>query len=205
MRKSFVAFGIVLLFVGAIVASASTTLLAEEKSHFSTRASVKDSWEVGPALYKRNEKLIVDFLPPNPKYDIIPDYPVKIIFEITSSHGSKTIFEAKCKEGLEGGLAPPDISVVLSEDGLIVSGYQVEVGGIVSHTGNYTANITSRHMGTWHPKTLALKVEIVEKEYPYFFVLPIGVALIVVGGSLSVWGAISSTRTQKRSSKVRNR
>jgi len=205
MRKTFVAFGIILLFVGVIVASASTTLLAEEKSHFSTRASVKDSWEVGPAPYKRNERLMVDFLPPNPEYDyLIPTYPLKIVVEITSSHGNKTVFEVIFKE-IGGKLAPPEVNVTLSEDGLTVSDYQYEIGGIIRHTGNYTANITSRHLGTWRPKTLALKVEIVEKEYPYFFVLPIGIALIVVGGSLSVWGAKSSTRSRKLSSKVRKR
>jgi len=205
MRKTFVASGIVLLFVGVIVASASTTLLAEEKSQLLTRVSAKDSWEVGPAPYKQNEKLIVDFNPPDPEHDVIPEYPIKIVFEVTSPQGSKTVFDAKFKEGFGGRLAPPDISVVSSEDGLTVSDYPLDVGGIVSHTGNYTANITTRHLGTWYPKTLALKAEIVEKEYPYFFVLPIGVALIVVGGFLSVWGAKSSTRARKLSSKVRKR
>ena len=194
MRKAFLAFGIILVFAGVIVVSASNT--PEEKMpQISTIASAEHRWEVGPGRFKENEKLIVDFTPPNPEYDLIPDYPVRIVVEVTGPEGGKTVFAVEFKEGFGGKLAPPKYTVVSNNDCLTVSDSLQDVCGIVHYTGDYFANVTTRRLGTWGPpKALFLKLEVVEMEYPFLFVQPIGIALIVVGGFLSVWGAISSKR-----------
>lgn len=189
MGKAFVAFGIILVFAGVIVASAST--MPTETSEVSTVATAPDKWEVS-GLFDENEKLLVSFTKPELDELTIPDPYLKVRVEITGPQGGKTVFELEFRRGFGGETMLYNLTLVSNEDGLTISD-PWEVGGIVPYSGNYLANITTRRL--WGPPTnLWLEAEVFHKEYPYLFVLPIGIPLAVVGGSLSFLSVRSSKR-----------
>lgn len=190
MRKALVALGIVLVFAGVIVASVSVTA-TEKPPYTTTITTAQNQWEVGPGRFKKGEKLLVYFFPP-PDLERYPDPSAKISVEITGPRGGKTVFLVNFSRQF-GKSVPPEFYLISNEDGLTVSNPPNELGGFVRYTGDYWANITTRRL--WDvPRTLELSLEIVDKEHPYLFVLPMGIALIVVGGCLSIWGAKSSKR-----------
>lgn len=212
MRKAFVALGIILVFAGVIVTSAST--IATEKSERSTVATApRNSWEVSGRL-NEGDKLSVEFNPPNLDELLVPDPTLKLLVEVTDSHGGKTVFEVEFKRGFGGNTLLNNVTVVSKEDGLTVSDPPIqEVGGTVPYTDDYLANITTRKTARyitptegeeyWAPSNLRLVKEVVHKEYPYLFGLPIGILLVVVGGSLSFWGVRSSKRKLRSRKKKR--
>jgi hypothetical protein len=191
MNRSFVVLGIVLLFTGVIVASAST--MATETPESSIVKTTTNAWEIS-GLFGENEKLLVDFTPPNMEQLIIPEPTLKLHVEITGPYESKTVFELEfAQRGFEGATVLWNLTVVLNENGLTVSDSMDEVGGIVPYAGNYSANITTRRW--WGPPaSLTLHAEVVHKEYPYLFGLAIGMPLAVVGGSLSFYSVRNSKR-----------
>jgi len=193
MRKAFLALGIILLFAGVIVAAASTMATETPEQSIVTTAP-SNSWEVSGEFIK-NDKLVVDFTPPNMQELMIPEPTLIVHVEVTGPYGSKTVFQMEFAQGvgMQSATYLKNLTVVSNEDGLIVSDSLDEVGGNVPYTGNYSANITTRRL--WGPPSvLMLKKEFVHKEYPYLFVLPIGIPLAVVGGSLSFLSARSSRR-----------
>jgi len=210
MRKAFVALGIILLFAGVIVTSASA--IPTEKSERSTVATApRNEWEISGRLDEGN-KLSVEFNPPNLDELLVPEPALKLRVEVTNSHGGKTVFEMEFKRGFGGNTVLNNVTVVSKEDGLAVSNPPTEVGGIVPYTDDYLANITTRKTARyitpreeefWAPSNLRLVKEVVHKEYPYLFVLPIGIMLMVVGGSSSFWGVRSSKRKLQSRKKKR--
>jgi len=210
MRKAFVALGIILLFAGVIVTSASA--IPTEKSERSTVATApRNEWEISGRLNEGN-KLSVEFNPPDLDELLVPEPTLKLLVEVTDPHGGKTVFEMEFKTGFGGNTVLNNITLVSKEDGLTVSNPPTEVGGIVPCTGDYLANITTRKTARyitpreeefWAPSNLRLVKEVVHKEYPYLFVLPIGVMLMVVGGSLLFWGVRSSKRKLRLRKKKR--
>jgi hypothetical protein len=211
MRKAFVVLGIILLFAGVIVTSASA--IPTEKSERSTVATAPlNEWEISGRLDEGN-KLSVEFNPPDLDELLVPEPTLKLLVEVTAvSHGGKTVFEMEFKGGFGGNTVLNNVTVVSKEDGLAVSNPPTEVGGIVPYTDDYLANITTRKTARyitpseeefWAPSGLKIVKEVVHKEYPYLFVLPIGIMLMVVGGSLSFWGVRSLERKLRSRRKKR--
>jgi len=198
MKKALVIFGIILVFAGVIVAS--TSVIHTEESERSTVATAPpNEWEVsGP--FNKGDMLSVEFVPPNLNELVIADSNLKLSVEVADSHGGKTVFEMEFSQtGFGGSTILKNLTIVSNEDGLTASNPPTEVGGIVPHTDDYSANITRVRVsyiapgeGFWVPSNLKLVKEVVCKEYPYLFALPIGIILMVVGGCLSFWGATSS-------------
>ncbi len=178
------AIGIILAFVGVIVTSVSVTFAQYSDPVFLTDAPV-GSWEI-EAHYEKNDKILVYFNPPNP--DMYPDPTPMIFVEVIDPFGKKAVFNVTFPES-----RPPEVSLVSNEGGLIVSDPPQELGGIVVYTGTYTANITTRRF--WTPQ--GLELHRARASYPYRFVWPIGIAVIVAGCSLSVWGSRSVERKLK--------
>ena len=186
------AFGFILAFAGIITASISVQV-RENKQSFLVQEH-KDSWGT-TGYFEKDDKLIFTFNP-TPLEEELNPFPdgqtATVNVEIVNPYGNKTVFKIVFSRVGEN-LAPPEFSVVSNEGSLIVSEPLEEVGGFVRYAGDYLANITSRY--NWGPpRTVQLYGEIVEKEYPYLFILPVGITLISVGGSLSVWGAKRSKR-----------
>lgn len=190
MNKAYVILGIILLSAGVIVASAST--MSTETSTVSTVNSALEAWEVS-GQFDKNEKLLVSFTKPDlDKVTVIDTY-LDLRVEVTGPQGSKTVFGLEFRRGFGGETMLYNLTVILNEDGLTTTD-PWEVGGIVPYTGSYVANITTRKLGWGPPDSLVLDREVFHKEYPYLFVLPIGIPIAVVGGSLSFLSVRSSKR-----------
>jgi len=202
MRKALVALGIIMVFAGVIVTSASA--IPTEKSERSTVATApRNEWEIS-GRFNGGDKLSVEFNPPNLDELLVPEPTLKLLVEVADSDGGKTVFEVEFKRGFGGNTILNNVTVVSKEDGLTVSDPPTEVGGIVPYTDDYLANITTRKTARyitpreeeyWAPSNLRLVKEVVHKEYPYLLpILPIGILLMVVGGSISFLGVRSSKR-----------
>jgi len=195
LRKAFVALGIIIVFAGVIAVSAST-MRTEKSERFTVATAPLNSWEVS-GRFDEGDILSVEFNPPDLNELLVPEPTLKLLVEVTDSQGGKTVFELEFKQGSSGNTVLYNVTVVSKEDGLTVSDPPTEVGGVVSYTDDYLANITTRKMARyivrreeeyWSPRNLALVKEMVYKEYPYLLVLLIGVVLVVVGVSLLFLG-----------------
>jgi len=188
MSKVFVVLGIILLFAGVIVASAST--MATETPNEFTVSSAIDAWEVS-GLFDKNEKLLVSFTKPDlDKVTVIDTYLVLRV-EVTGPQGSKTVFRLEFRRGFGGETMLYNLTVILNEDGLTTTD-PWEVGGIVPYNGTYIANITTRKLGWGPPDSIVLDKEVFHREYPYLFVLPIGISIAAAGSSLLYFSVRSS-------------
>jgi len=200
MRKGFVVFGVILVLAGFIVALASA-IPAEKTVRSVVATAPRNEWGV-LGRFNEGDMLSVEFVPPDLDELVIMDSTLKLLVEITSSAGGKTGFEMEFRRGFGGNTILYNLTLVLNEDGLTVSDSPTEVGGVVLYTGDYLANVTDPKVRYimpgedefWAPGSLQLVKFVVDKEYPYLSVLPIGVVLAVVGGLLSLWGLRSSKR-----------
>jgi len=192
VRKELLAFGAILVFVGVLVSSASTSSI--EKLDYPIVAEAEGQWEVS-ADFNESEKLLVDFLPPKFGEYIFPNGDKAVVdVEIFDPDNNKTEFRITFYPRRY-----PDFELLSNDGGLTVNEPIEGVGGVTRLNGLYTARIdefASIYYDGGPPGHLSLHKEVVEREYPYRSVLPIGVALIVAGASLSVW-AKSSKRTQR--------
>lgn len=182
MRKTIAALGVIFIFVGVLVMSISTKTL-EKSSRYETVGTSTNGWEVR-GYFQKMENLVLTFTPPS--LDIWPDVPVYIEIWPEEYYDKRTVFQVEYKLVLN--YPTVNISLVSNEGGLIVSEPLSEVEGVAVYEGYYWANITIRP-AVWNPLPYPkLEVKVIEKEYPFLFLLPIGVSLFLVGIFSFVWG-----------------
>jgi hypothetical protein len=183
LMKKMAAFGVVLIFVGVIIASVSTQV-SERLSRYETVGTSTDGWEV-KGYFQKMERLVLSFNPPNLE-DIWPDIPVYIEIWPEGYYDKKTVFQVEYKRVLN--YPTVNINIALNEGGLTVDESLSEIEGVTVYEGYYLANITVRPAMWNPPPNPTLKVKVLEKEYPYLFVLPIGISFIVIGAFSLIWG-----------------
>jgi len=190
IRALLLACSVILVLGGLAVFAISNSVI--EKPHNDEVASVGNQYEVS-GVFDRYDKLLVYFPRPNP--EVYPDSSIKIYVEITDPGKNKTVFEIQFGR-MFGQPAPPNITLVSNEGSLIVSEPPLtEVGGIVDYPGAYVVHLSEYWGGP--PTTLTLYKEIVDKEYPYRNIFPVGLVLVIVGASLFILGAKRPKRKQK--------
>lgn len=191
MKKYFLAFGIILVFVGVIVASASS-LTKEKDPQYEIIAENGGDWEI-EGNFVKDDNLVLSYTHPN--LELWPDILVKVEIWPAEHYDNRTVFQIGYNKTL--GYDTTTIKVVSKGGGLTVEdveGIVQEIGGTVTYSGYYWANFTTRPTAYWEKASPTLEVKIVEKEYPFLFVLPIGIGLIAVGTSTSIWGMKASKR-----------
>jgi len=104
------------------------------------------------------------------------------IFTQTGSEALWGFFTAKLTSN-DGGLAIEEENVMTKENKTI---YCFKISGIVNYNGAYKAVVSRIGLPT-PPALLRLSKQVIEVEYPYLFVIPIGGALIVSGVAVSIW------------------
>lgn len=189
MRKYLVAFGIILVFAGVIVSSACNSF--KERTEQSEVA--EGLWEAS-GYFDSGEKLVVYLS--QPTIEFFPDHTATINVSVVDPAGNKSVFLIEYDKNY--GFV--NITLDSSSNGLIVDENSVDLGGIVNLSGNYTALVAEQASflyGEAGP-TVDLYKETVERDYPYRSMLPVGVAIIVFGASLSIWAAKSSKEPRKR-------
>ena len=189
MRKYFVAFGIILILTGVIVSSACNS--SNERTEQS--AVAQGQWEAS-GYFDKNEKLVVYLSEPTSEF--FPDSIATINVSVVDPAGNKSVLLIEYKKNF--GFV--NVTLDSNSSGLIVDENSLDVGGIVNLSGNYTALVAEQASllyGETGP-TVDLYKEIVERDYPYRDILPVGVAIIVFGASLSILAAKSSEKPRKK-------
>ncbi len=202
MRKILVICGAILLLSG--MASISRSQIIQEKKSLETIAYEMDSWEVS-GNFIEGDMLVVDFTPAIWKIRELPDdvipFPYKLVrIEITSPKNETTVFDITLMWPDEAQLPVVGSINLTEQDGLNTADPIMEVGGIVVDSGQYTARIPG-YYGLWPPESdppswIAVRKEIVEREYAFTFLLPAGIVLGIVGGVTLLAGIISPRHTR---------
>jgi hypothetical protein len=197
VKKPLIAIGIVLIFFGVIVASASNT--PKDKLPLDQLiAGGYTAWEVHGGPYDNGQELLVYF--GNPP-ETLPDITFDVEIWPDGRYENKSVFLICYPQVLNSRTM--QINLTSNEGGLAVSNQTQEIGGAVNYAGDYWANITTRWAG-WNPPPMPeLRLEVIEQEYPYRYVLPIGAGLIAVGASCSILGATSIDRKSRLKKKER--
>ena len=200
MKKILVICGAILLLSGMV--SISSSQIIQEKKRLETIAYEMDSWEVS-GNFEEGDMLVVDFTPALWKRHELPDdvrpYPYKFVrIEITSPKNETTVFDITLMWP-DGAQLPVVYSINLTgQDGLDITDPIMEVRGVVMDSGQYTARIPE--YGLWPPESdpptwIAARKEIVEREYPFAFLLPVGIVLGILGGVTLLVGIIFPRHT----------
>lgn len=212
MKKLLLVFGAILIITGILLMSTSNAV--EEKSKLETLDYAVNSWKVSASVSK-GDRIFVDFTPAIWKRHELPDdnhpYPYKFVrIEIVSPKNETTTFDVTLMWS-PGAIVPGVTNITLVEqDGVNVMEPIQTVGGIATYDGEYTARIPE--YGVWPPEKdpptwLAIRKEVIEKECPFSFLLPVGAAFSVVGAGVTLFGAMISRRRtsvdKRRKSKFR--
>ena len=193
MRKVSLVLGFIILFIGIIVSSASNISRDNPRE---IQVGEQHGWGIS-GLFDEGDELFVRF--PPPKHEGVPDTYQIVRVDIFDPNKTKTRFELTFKKGVLD-----DINVSSLDGGLIVSEPPTGIGGITQYSGNYTAYIDpeANPLANFYypngPPTIELLKLVVEKEYPYSGFLPVGIALIAIGLSLTIWSMKSSKGKRRR-------
>lgn len=189
MRKRFLAFGIILLFVGILVFLSCNS--PTERTIVSQVAPPEKQWNV-TAYFNKYEKMIVNLgVPP----EFHPDGLTNVTVTIVDPSGGKSVFLATYHSSTWGYIK---YTLNSSDNGLDVDDPTTSIGGVCNYSGNYTVQVDEQFSYLYDgAPQISLSKEIVEKEYPYRSILPVGIAIIIVGTSVSIWSAKSSKLAQR--------
>lgn len=201
MRKALLAFGVVLVFAGVLVSLWSNLLV--EKIEASLVSRVEDRWEAS-GVFSEGEKLFVDWEPPKWEERIPLPAGDHALYYVTVLAPLQDDGETNLtvRFYLSG-----DVNVTVSSSGGLSNFSSTVIGGVAQCSGTYVVRMdkTARfyYLGS-PPSYIQLWTETVKTDYLYLGALPIGVALIVAGASLSIWAAKSSRYVSKARRKSRN-
>lgn len=193
MRRVLLALGIILLFVGIILASYSRYPIEKWKERSCNRA--EQQWEASENLSK-SERIIVAVVPSEGwtewAYEIHPHgFKVNVSIIIEDPLGEEAefiIFYEPPPPGYKQDhpgplpifLSNPPFKLVKTGS-LIVEEPLQFVGGIVTRNGTYRVKVIPTWWTWGPPKYIEIHVEILEKVNPYAYFLSIGVCLCFLG------------------------
>lgn len=191
MRKTLLALGIILAFIGVLVSSISSSP-TEKPKELPVQPQEKQ-WNI-TGYFHENEKLIVDLGVPTAEF--IPNGKVNVTVTIVDPTRETSVFLVTYYHQYK---IFTNYILNSSSNALHVDEPPAFVGGVVQREGNYTAQVDTNEASWLYPDAphLGLKKEILESSYPYRNLLPLGVALMIGGASLSTWAARYSKSTRR--------
>jgi hypothetical protein len=192
VKRNFLGFGIILLFIGVILFSyfntppvkvERPTLLGEEYSSFDVSAE-----------FNQSQKLLVFFHAPRWDDYPIPDPDTAVVdVDIYDPYENKTAFRVQFFKR-----ANPEISLRSNDTGGLEVSLPLEGPvGITKYAGEYRAHIDEKAAMFYNsapPPVLRIFAMSVALEYPYIGYLFLGVGLMASGVVVSVWSARSPPR-----------
>lgn len=180
------------MFVGIIVFSISNKPV--EKTDLVLLDDVKKEWDVS-GNFSKGEKLLVMFPPVDWDGIVMNGKEAIVDVEVFDPYNDMTKFRITFER--QGGAS---IELKSSEGGLIVEEPIEEVGGLTVYDGLYRAHVDERAVYVYNMGPIPwikLYNDVGKKEYPNRVFMPVGIVLIIVGVSLSVYSAIEPKRTRR--------
>lgn len=211
MRKKFMVFGLLLIFVGIVSISLSNTY---EIVHRAPEVASQQNADEVSAYFSVGENISIVLSPGDdwsPTGGIIEDGGYFLTLNVTlfSPDNGKTIFRLYFNASKEPPPAP-DLPwpILLSkvellcadEDSLEVSQPLTPewIGGIIKQNGTFTAKSDRHPLLNTPPRLLAFHRAVTERRYPYSNLLPVGCLLGAVGCVTSLWSLKSDKKRVKR-------
>jgi len=203
LNKRFLAFGIILLFLGVVLAS-NFNLPVEKPPRNVTVDSVSQAWAFSKkSSFEAGDIVVVRLVAGEGWWTLFarapPGYAHPVNMTVVGPTEHETTFMvffaamSQPEPDPETGEIPLYVYNItyakpLSED--LEFREPREIGGIVKRAGEYFVRCDR---GTYWPRSppseLVLYKEVHEKEYPYAFLLPVGTVFGVSGVAVSMWGA----------------
>jgi len=159
-------------------------------------------------FFEVGEKLVVEWWPAEEWRNITllsePDVPgpaMILYFNITDPLLNSAYFEVKLMRKNPGEY-PTLYSINVQKIGSLTISIQPnnqtnEVGGVVTHGGNYTVSIDMIIPGTTPPYYLRLLKGTPKKNYPYTYLLPLGAMTLTSGFVMLVWYNQNSKKSRR--------
>lgn len=200
MRKTPLALGVLVLFAGVVVFSRSNYSTSWPKNIILVREGDLPfgDWEISAQL-NRSQKIIVVFPPPR-QDELIPNGDAIFNVDVVDPTGGNTSFRVAFSP--RGDV---DMNVTGNEGGLSVPDPIEGIGGTTRYKGLYAVHVHApEYLAQYYypPNGTMLLLELYEvvedRDYPYFSYLPVGIGLMAVGASLSVFAVKSSDRSGRR-------
>lgn len=212
MRKELLVLGIALLFVGVVATSVAANIQEEKVVSIDWEKKPIRVWSVS-GNFSKGRKLRV-YIAPGKDWRGEPQGGMDIVnFSVTicDPQGGKTELRAIFSSdpfASEPKLQPHAVQLVSNDGGLIFQKaneletigetvYYGEISGIVNYDGPYNVTVYRTFGIFGPPEVLGLESLWVEKEYPYWFVIVMGVGFMVAGVFLFMW-AWKSPKHKKR-------
>lgn len=210
LRKKFMVFGLILIFVGVVSVSLSNTY---ELVHRAVEVASKPNADEVSAYLSVGENVSILLSPGDdwsPTGGLVENGGVYLTLNVTlvSPDNGKTIFRLYFNTSKEPPLSP-DLPwpIQLSKvEALYVDEDSIEVnqpltldwiGGVIKQNGTFTAKSDRHPFLNTPPRYLAFLRAVTERRYPYSNLLPVGSLLGVTGVVLSLW-SLKSGRERKR-------
>jgi len=209
LKRYTLVVALILLLAGAIFAMYSNFLVIEfDKS----RIEHKDNAREISGFFEKGEKIVVEFWPAEEwqninllleKIDGVDRAAMFIYFNVTGPSSNAATFEVTLVRG-QTGQYPAIYEIRVEKVGDITMDLKAnnqtsEIGGVVNASGNYTALIDFIAPPTVPPQYIELYKGIPQKRYPYYYLLPIGTAVLASGLILLFW----SSRTSKKVTRLK--
>lgn len=140
--------------------------------------------------YNVGERLSLRFTP-GAEYHVLPtELPVN--FTVIAPGGNETVFvywlNSTTTDTGAITLAKGELEILKVEKLILDNSSELDFVGEVTENGNYTLVFTSPYTEVSTPlHYLALLNTIVKREYPYSFLMPLGIGFIIVGTALALW------------------
>jgi len=195
LKGSILIVALFLLLIGGIITAYSNMSITEfEMRSLDQKNNV---YEIS-GFFEEGEKLVVKWWPADEWRNITllyePDIPYPamfLYFNITGPLLNSTYFEVILARKKIGEYPEPYSFSVKKAGSLTIpiqpNNKTKEVGGVVNHTGNYTASIDMIIPRTTPPYYLRLLKGIPQKNYPYTYLLPVGITTLTLGVVMLVW------------------
>jgi len=229
MNKWILSIGTIILLAGLILVSCSN--MQEQVINQQLEANVEKRWNIS-GVFQQGENLTLDFRVHSdwslPIYDQDPEYSMSVKYffvNITNTVASNytliqiTLVPPVVPQPPYSFLLSPVEIRVIHHGGITIEDFptSLPVSGIAKDDGLYLLNCslfppivqdTDLSGNPWThdaspPPSLYLYKETQEIEYPYSFLLPLGIPISICGVGTSIWGARPQSKKRKGALKGR--
>lgn len=210
MRRIVLAVSVIFLLAGFIlIASSNVSVINFDETVLDHKENAREI----SGYFDNGEKIIVKFWPAHEWREVPMEPPTKdvnyphlfLYFNVTGPQNDNASFEVAIVRLAFNTTPYVDQIKVLDAGSLKVSmqsnNQTKEIGGVVNHSGNYTAVIVGTFPHAALPQSLTLYKGIPQKIYPYASHIPIGSTMLIFGSVLLIWSrrSLKKQKFHKRS------
>lgn len=210
MRKLPTVAGLVLIFVGLLLASIYNSSVTKEL--WRTETENTDKWSISANFSSGDNMTLVIAWTTIAGGEDLGELPANVT--IKADNQDTTEFQVFFRQSSDIPAGQEEVQVYVARiqllsnngDSLSVDDPPMQIGGVVRQAGTFEALVHpppewfpwAGYPEAKPPRALQLLKLIVTRTYPYRDLLPVGAATGVLGAIMSSWGATAATKNQVR-------